>query len=125
LVGVELTLSVTVADFCYKTPEASIMLATGEKMINYYLTCNGTSPLESPFDEARSAMESLRENVRLVKATPALTCDDAQLEIIMETNNATIISLNEMESMSDCPSLNPRFQGLLHGIICDEVVRGM
>ena len=115
----------TIADFCYKTPEASIMLATGEEMINYYLTCNGTSPLESPFDEARSATESLRENVRLVKATPALTCDDAQLDIIMETNNATIISLNEMESMSDCPSLNTRFQGLLHGIICDEVVRGM
>ena len=125
LVGLELTLSVTVADFCYKTPEESIMLGTSQEMITYYLTCNGTSPLSSPFDSSKDAVDSLSESVRTVKAEPSISCDDSQLNLIMTTNNGTLVTLDEMEDTSGCPSFNPRFQEIFHGIICDEVVRGM
>lgn len=30
-----------------------------------------------------------------------------------------------MEGTSGCSLINPRFQGFLHNIICDEAIRGM
>ena len=125
LVGFELTLAVSMSDFCYKSPEESISLLTDGRMINYYMKCEGTNPLSDQFDSSREVISTYQETVRSVRSSSDITCDSTSLSTIMATNNETEVTLDFMEGGSGCSVITPRFQATLHDIICDEGVRGL
>jgi hypothetical protein len=125
LVGIELTLAVSMADFCFKSPEESIALLVNGRMITYYMKCVGTSPLADQYDASRDVVSSYRATVRSVRSSDDISCDSASLATIMETNNETDVTLNFMDDNSGCSVVTPRFQAILHGIICDEGIRGL
>jgi len=125
LVGFELTLTVTMADFCYKTPEESILLLSSGRMITYYMQCVGTNPLSGQFDVSRGVVDTYRDTIRNVQSSSTLSCNDDELDIITATNNETDVTLDYMEDGSGCSVITPRFQAIFHGIICDEGIRGL
>jgi hypothetical protein len=125
LVGFELTLTVSMADFCYKTPEESILLLSSGRMITYYMQCVGSNPLSDQFDVSRGVVDTYRETLQTIESSPTISCDDSELTIIETQNNATEVTLDFMEDGSGCSVITPRFQAIFHGIICDEAIRGL
>jgi len=127
VVASEVALAVTVADFCYKDPAKSVALAldTGSELLSYYLTCNGTSPLTSAFDEIDDSLVEYRGTARTVRNSPSVSCNDGAITSLIATVNETRATLDAFESQSGCALTNPTFTGITHGIVCDEMVRGL
>lgn len=127
VVGLEVALTVTIADFCYKDPTESVftVLGSDNDMLSYYLTCNGTSPLAPSFGEVDDSLVSYSAGVRDVRNRIFVDCNDGPMTSIMVTVNTTRATLDTFESNSGCSLTNPVFTGIAHGIVCDEVVRGL
>jgi hypothetical protein len=117
---------VVLADFCYQGPEKSVIeiVNSPNVLLEYYLFCNGTSPFAVYFDESRgyvSDFESYIENVD----TYGIQCFQNALDLILITTEATTDTIDAFEDFSACSSINPFFTHVFHGVLCDEIVRGL
>jgi hypothetical protein len=121
-VGLEMMIATTTADFCYATPENVLLdLAGSNQIAQFYLTCSGTSPFASHFDDARSSVVDFRTTIE----DNGQWCLKSSVNTISATTNMTIASITDMEVTTGCSSINPLFTNTVHGIVCDELVRGL
>lgn len=101
-----------------------VSLCVPADVMTYYLTCNGTNPLAAQFETSRDVIADYTSIVNDI-STNGYSCNTAALNSITTTNVETSGSLTEMEGATGCGELNPRIQGMLHGVVCDEAVRGL
>jgi len=95
VVSLEVALTVTVADFCFKGPAESVqnVLGTDNDLLSYYLTCNGTWPLASNFNEVDESLKEYTTGVRGVRDNVYVNCNDGPMTSIMVTVNTTRTTL--------------------------------
>jgi len=120
-VGVELTLATVTADVCYAVPEVVIMEVAGGDLTDFYLTCNGTSPFTPQFDSARETVKKFRTTI----SEMGEWCESTNINLISDTTNLTVASINDIEDQTGCASINPLYTRTVHGIVCDELIRGL
>lgn len=121
-VGAELTLATFAADFCYAVPEDMILDSVSTGGVAYfYLTCNGTSPFASGFDDARDTVSDFDSDISAFGDY----CDSGAIERIGKTSNQTVETITNFEALTGCSVINPIFTNTVHGIFCDEFVKGL
>lgn len=132
LVAAEVSLSVTFADFCYKTPDKALLLAADHAGLNgdpldviqFFLTCEGTNPLEPYIDDALTEMTDLNTTAYQVKSS-SIICDDDAINDIIAGSKEVATSIVSIGSKISCSLINPIYTSVFYDIVCDDFVRGL
>lgn len=118
--------SVVLADFCYFGPEALLTENNEDnRYLAYYLSCEGTNPLETDVDSVDNALGTLTKSLDDVFASGlcgpdgALTTIDAAVQTL-STSLTTIT--NEILS---CAYISPAVSDLIFDALCDRTVSGL
>merc|ERR1711871_1680758 len=119
LIALELTMSVGIADFCAAGPDLSFKNIATEKLnldgenfdlISYYISCEGANPLFATMNAALQAGAcSPTSDVRSL-GSDSVSC---------------LRTLDDIQQTIGCTSLNPIYQTLVYGLLCDDVVEGL
>lgn len=132
LIGLEVALSVTFADFCYKGPDTAILLAAEDAgldsqpldLITYYVTCNGTNILDGLITDAQDQIDFLNNTVKNVTTSGAI-CTQSALNEIISTTKQSDATLEDMRDEVSCSAINPLYTDVFYGVFCDKFLKGL
>merc|ERR1719199_907998 len=106
--GVELMLSVTIADFCYKGPNVAILSLADEaglssdnkKLIEYYIGCEGNNTLATELDGASGELDTMNSTLNL------FNCD---LEVVRTSLGDCSAFVEEFRGLLSCQTIQPLY----------------
>lgn len=111
IVGIQVSVSVLIADFCYANPDNAILLA-GENigldddplsLVTYYTTCEGQNPMNDPFNTTEFALYQLNRTASSSKAF----CDNTEMNNIGRQTSTTVATMDSLQDSMSCATINP------------------
>ena len=133
LIALELTMSVGIADFCAAGPDLSFKNIATEKLnldgenfdlISYYISCEGANPLFENMNSSIIQLEGLNATVNA--ALQAGACSPtSDVRSLGSDSVSCLRTLDDIQQTIGCTSLNPIYQTLVYGLLCDDVVEGL
>ncbi len=114
------------SDFCINPEKYSIALAPPGSVrdhLQYYTTCNGTSPSAAYVNDAKQYAQLLNDTINTLTST---VCKDNQnLTALYSTTASIFESIGHVDELLLCPPIQKHWLGLLHDDFCNSMFEGL
>jgi len=130
LIGIELTLSVLFADFCYAGPNDSIQDMSDKifpeeaaNVVSFYMTCTGTNPLEIHLNKTINALAVIGNETDYFYER--FDCTAGAMATLHSTVALAEDTTSEMSDKQSCATINDHYFNMVDEALCNKTISGL